>query len=126
MSKNPVVVSLGAVLVLAGGAASAADPDAGKAIFQKTCAVCHSTEVGVNKVGPSLWSVYGRRVAAVPDYNYSEKLRSAQREWNTWDAQKLDAYLSNPRQVLHGVKMFFALPDAKDRADVIAYLKSLK
>jgi cytochrome c len=63
----------------------------------------------VNKVGPSLWNVVGRRIAAVPDYNYSEKLRSAANcAWDVWDDKHLETYLSNPRQVLHGVKMFFA------------------
>lgn len=114
-------------LALASAPAAGADLAAGKDLFQRTCAVCHSTEIGVNKVGPTLWSVYGRKVASVPDYNYSPELRkAAQHEWRTWDAKHLDAYLSNPRQVLRGVKMFYAVPDAGDRAGVIAYLQSLR
>lgn len=125
----PAAAAVAALLILGltGDPAQAADVRAGMEIFQHTCGVCHSTEVGVNKVGPSLWNVFGRKVATVPDYTYSEKLRSAaSSDWDVWDERHLDAYLSNPRQVLHGVKMFFALPDPNDRANVIAYLRSLK
>lgn len=104
----------------------AADIALGKALFEKTCANCHSTEAGVNKVGPTLFDIVGRPVASVQGYDYSKKMRSMSKEWKVWDEKHLDTYLTNPRQVLHGVKMFFAVPDAKDRADVFAYLNTLK
>jgi cytochrome c len=107
-------------------AALAGDVASGQAIFRKTCANCHSIEAGVNKVGPSLFDIAGRPIATVQGYDYSEKMRAAGKKWKVWDEKHLDAYLTNPRQVLHGVKMFFAVPDAKDRADVIAYLGTLK
>jgi cytochrome c len=48
-------------------------------------------------------------------------------DWKNWDEKHLDLYLTNPREVLHGVKMYFkGLPDAKDRAAVIAYLGRLQ
>jgi cytochrome c len=106
--------------------AQAADAAAGQALFQKTCANCHSIEVGVNKVGPTLFDIVGRPVASVQGYDYSPKMRSVARDWKVWDEKHLDAYLTNPRQVLHGVKMFFAVPDAATRADVIAYLGRLR
>lgn len=115
------------VAVLAGaGAARAADVAAGKAIFDKTCAVCHSSDAGVNKVGPSLFDVVDRPVASVPGFDYSEKMRAVALELKVWNEANLDAYLTHPRQVLHGVKMFFAVPDPQDRADIIAYLKMLR
>ncbi len=52
------------------------DPVAGKAIFQHTCQNCHSIEIGVNKVGPSLWNVVGRQAAKVPDFIYSESMKA--------------------------------------------------
>jgi len=106
--------------------ARAGDVAVGKAMFEKTCANCHTTEAGVNKVGPTLFDIVGRPVASVQGYDYSQKMRAVSKQWKVWDAKHLDIYLSNPRQVLHGVKMFFAVPDAKDRADVIAYLNTLK
>ncbi len=100
------------------------NPVAGGTIFQHICQNCHSIEIGVNKIGPSLWNVVGRQAAAVPDFVYSEAMMAK----NTpWTAAALDAYLSDPRGDVHGAKMYFkGLPAAKDRADVIAYLQSLK
>ena len=106
--------------------ANVGNPEKGKAIFQRTCANCHSTEIGVNKVGPSLWGVVGRPIASVPDFPYSEKLRQLRSEWQVWDVSALDVYLRDPRAV-HGVKMAFkGLPNDTERADVISYLITLK
>ena len=107
-------------------AAQAADGAAGKALFDKTCANCHAVEAGVNKVGPTLFDIVNRPVASVHGYDYSKKMLSMRKPWKVWDEKHLDTYLTHPREVLHGVKMFFAVPDAKDRADVIAYLATLK
>ena len=114
------------VCLVFGGTARAGDATVGKAIFDKTCANCHSTEAGVNKVGPTLFDIVDRPIASVQGYEYSKKMRAVRKQWKVWNDKHLDAYLTNPRQVLHGVKMFFAVPDAKDRAEVIAYLNTLK
>jgi cytochrome c len=100
------------------------DPVAGRAIFQRTCQNCHAVEIGVNKVGPSLWNVVGRQPAAVPDFVYSDGMKANK---TAWTVSSLDAYLADPRGDVHGVKMFFkGLPDPKDRTDVMAYLQTLK
>ena len=117
-----------AMLIAAVPSARAADADGdpavGKAIFQRICQNCHSNEIGVNKVGPSLWNVVGRQAGTVPDFEYSNAMKSNKAVWNT---SSLDAYLADPRGDVHGVKMFFrGLPEAKDRGDVIAYLQILK
>ncbi len=117
-----------AVLVASASNAWAADtigePVAGRAIFQHTCQNCHSIEIGVNKVGPSLWNVVGRQAATVPDFVYSEGMKANK---TSWTAAALDTYLADPRGDVHGAKMYFkGLPEAKDRADVIAYLQTLK
>ncbi len=116
-----------AVIVALSGNAYADDIAAGKAIFDRTCANCHSAQIGVNKIGPSLWNIVGRPIASVPDYPYSAKLVSMRKEWAAWDKERLDAYLTNPRDVLHGVKMYFkGLPEEKDRTAMISYLLTLK
>jgi len=113
-----------ASLALGATAADAADVSAGKEIFGRTCQNCHSIEIGVNKVGPSLWDVVGRPAASVPDYAYSSAMKGNKA---VWTAASLDVYLADPRGDVHGVKMYFkGLPEAKDRADVIAYLATLK
>jgi len=106
------------------GAEGSGDAVAGHAIFQRICQNCHSPEIGINKVGPSLWNVVGRQAASVPDFVYSDAMKGNK---NIWSATSLDAYLADPRGDVHGAKMFFkGLPEAKDRADVIAYLQTLK
>jgi cytochrome c len=111
--------------LLAGPAfARGTDPAAGQAIFDHTCRNCHSIEVGVNKVGPTLWHVIGRPSASVDGYAYSDAMKSLH---GIWTPEALNIYLVNPRGDIHGVKMFFkGLPDAADRANVIAYLQSLQ
>ena len=121
-------VVLSALLMTSSAAAFAADSSgdsiSGKAIFQHICQNCHSAEIGINKVGPSLWSVVGREPASVPDYTYSEAMKANK---SAWTAAALDAYLADPRGDVHGAKMFFkGLPESRDRADVIAYLTTLK
>jgi cytochrome c len=100
----------------------------GKSWFGRTCQNCHSTEIGVNKIGPSLRGVVGRKVASVPDFPYSDSMKAnAAAGSGVWDAAALESYLADPRGDIHGVKMYFkGLAGAKDRADMIAYLKTLK
>lgn len=117
-------LGLAAALLLSGGAQAAGDSAAGKAIFARTCQNCHSTDIGVNKIGPSLYNIVGRKSASIPDYNYSAAMKGANKYWTE---AELNEYLSNPRSTMHGVKMYFkGLPNPKDRADVIAYLQSLQ
>jgi cytochrome c len=95
------------------------DAAAGQVVFKK-CALCHSPEAGVNKLGPSLHGVVGRKSASIDGYNYSEAIK-------TWDPATLDTYLTDPKAMVPGTKMIFpGLKDAKDRQDVIAYLETLK
>jgi cytochrome c len=119
-----IVTMLAGFASVASAAESKGDATAGKAVFQRICQNCHSTEIGVNKVGPSLWNVVGRKPASVPDFVYSDAMKANK---DVWNQTTLDAYLADPRGDIHGVKMFFkGLPEAKDRADVIAYLQTLK
>jgi len=97
------------------------DPQAGKADFTQ-CAACHTTvQGGPNMTGPNLYGIFGRKAGGAPDYAYSDALKSA--GW-TWDAARIDKWITSPRAVLPDTKMtFVGLPDPKARLDVIAYLK---
>jgi len=102
--------------------AALADGDAthGKQIFNK-CMVCHSIQVGVNKIGPSLHGVVGRKSGTVADYSYTDAMKNS---GLTWDEATLNKYLTNPRKLVPGTRMIFVgLPKEPDRLDVIAYLK---
>ena len=124
MIRRMMIIMVLAVCASGAGSADVGDPVAGKAIFQRICQNCHSAEIGVNKVGPSLWNVVGRQAASVQDYVYSDGMKANK---TAWTAISLDVYLADPRGDVHGAKMFFkGIPEAKDRRDVIAYLETLK
>ena len=111
------------VLATAGGARAEGDADAGKTVFSK-CALCHSVKEGENKVGPSLYGVVGRPSHSISSFNYSEAMKAYD---VTWDEPTLDHYLVDPRGVVPGTRMVFVgLKKDEDRANVIAYLKTLK
>ena len=101
----------------------AADPVAGKAVFGK-CALCHSIDPAKKNVGPTLFGVVGRRSASLEGYTYSPAMKSLDK---TWDEATLDVYLTKPQDFVPGTKMTFAgLPNPTDRANLIAYLSTLK
>jgi cytochrome c2 len=102
----------------------AADPAAGKSVFTSACSICHSPQPGKNMVGPSLFGVVGRKTASVPGFHYSPANQNANL---TWDAATLDKYLQAPRSVIPGTTMTYGgLKDDTKRADLIAYLATLK
>lgn len=98
------------------------DVEHGKIVFAR-CQVCHSVmEGGPDLIGPNLWGIFGRQVASKSGYSYSDALKS---KGGSWDAQQIDTWITDPRQVAPGTKMSFAgLADPKDRTDLIAYLKT--
>ena len=104
--------------------AHAQDAIAGEKLFRIDCSICHSPQPGRNLVGPSLFNVVNRHSGEVPNFHYSEANRNS---GITWTVSTLDRYLTAPRDLVPGTKMAFpGLKDAKQRADVIAYLKTLQ
>jgi cytochrome c2 len=109
-------------LLLAAAGAARADGDAtrGEKRFEE-CATCHSTQAGINGVGPSLHDVFGRKAGALDDYRYSPAMK---RSGITWTPQALDTFVADPQKAVPNNRMPFAgMPDAADRADLIAYLE---
>ena len=101
---------------------AAGDPEAGQRVFAE-CAGCHATAPGVNKIGPSLAGVVGRKSGTVPGYSYSSAMKNANVAWND---DTLDKFLAGPSGFVHGTKMFIGVPSSADRQNVIAYLGTLK
>lgn len=101
-----------------------ANVEAGKAIFQKQCFTCHTTDKGgANKVGPNLWEVVGRKKASHEGFSYSSAMQAKGGEWTYEDINHL---IFKPTAYVKGTKMAFAgLPKVQERADVIAYLRSM-
>ena len=112
-------------IVLCAGMAQAADAKKGEKVFRK-CKACHKVEDGKNAVGPHMFGIVGRAVGAVEGFKYS-KAMTAFGEGKTWTPEELDAFLAAPKKYVKGTKMAFAgLKKEAQRADVIAYLETLK
>lgn len=111
------ILALGAVPALAD-----ADAEHGKTVFN-LCAACHSPEKGVNRVGPSLFGVVGRPTGSVEGFHYSAALSAFNK---TWTPELLDQWLQGPQKLVPGTAMFITVSNDKNRADVIAYLATLK
>jgi cytochrome c2 len=104
--------------------AKAADPAAGKSVFNSYCSICHSVQPGKNMIGPSLFGIVGRKTGSVAGFHYSPANQSANL---TWDQATLDKYLQSPRSVIPGTIMTYAgVKDDAKRADLVAYLATLK
>ena len=97
----------------------AADSEHGKAIYTQECQGCHAPNE--TRVGPKHCGVFGRRAGTVPGYPYSDVMKEA---GFLWDAKHLDDFLKSPITYLNGTNMgYVGLDSAKDRADLIAYLR---
>jgi cytochrome c len=101
------------------------DIEHGKATFNTMCGVCHSVQkTGGPVEGPNLIGVVGRNAGSQPDFaKYSEALKAS---GLTWSTDLLDTFLTNPMALVPGTLMPMLIPDDKTRADVVAYLASLK
>ena len=114
---------LAGVKVAAGVAAGSAGN--GKVLYDKQCLVCHATAPEFHKEGPSLSGVYGRRAGSAPFFGGYKALKSAS---FVWDTDSLDRWLADPRGFLGGrdTGMTLRIEDPTQRADLIAYLKTLR
>ena len=103
--------------------ADGGDSRRGAQLFM-VCAACHSLEPGRNLTGPSLAGVFGRKAGTLASFlRYSPALK---RSNITWDEGTLDAWLRDPQAMVRRNYMSFrGLPDAKSRADLIAYLRAV-
>lgn len=121
--KLSIVAAALAIGALSSTAYAGGDAAAGKKVFNK-CAICHSPAPGKNSIGPTLFGIVGRHSASGAGYSYSDAMKAANK---TWDAATLDVYLTDPKAMVPGTKMTFAgLPKPEDRANLIAYLATLK
>ena len=103
----------------------AQDAAAGEGVFKRVCSACHNpTAEGPRKLGPSLFKVVGRKAGTLDGFKYSAAKRDPDL---VWTPDKLDPYLTSPREFMPGTTMAYAgLKSETDRANVIAYLQTLK
>jgi cytochrome c len=101
---------------------AAADVQKGQTVFEGNCGGCHSTAPNERKAGPTLWGIVGRDKAAVEGMTYSETLKA----WRgPWTYEDLNTYLYGPTLTTPGTLMDRAIPDETERANLIAYLRTL-
>jgi cytochrome c len=97
------------------------DAAAGEKVFA-ACRTCHVFDDGVNRVGPSLHKVVGRKSGSVAGFSYSDANKNS---GITWTPQILFEYLKDPKAYIPGTKMNFpGVKDDQKRADLVAYLEA--
>ena len=128
ITKMIAVLGLGAFLGLSGAAQANMLGDAarGEVLFGD-CSSCHQLGAGAeNRVGPHLNNVFGRKAGGVAGYSrYSRGLVRAGADGMVWTYQTLDAYIDNPKSLVSDTRMAYrGMKDAKDRADLLAFLRA--
>jgi cytochrome c len=120
--RRPLFVFAFAALLAPGGARADEDLEIS---FNDHCRECHSFLKDDNRLGPSLYSVVGRKAGAEPGYGYTQSLKDS---GVTWDEATLDKWIADPGAVVPGNGMsppYSGLTDAAIRQRIIAYLKTL-
>ncbi len=97
------------------------DASRGKALYEQTCISCHS--IDAHKIGPAHRGVFGRRAGSAEGYKYSAVMANSRFRWT---AQSLNAWLTYPEDLIAGQRMNVEVEKEQDRADLIAYLMTLK
>jgi cytochrome c len=115
-------------MALSGPAVAEGDATKGKAAYAK-CGICHQVGPGAKTlVGPELNGTVGRKAASVADYPYSPGMKKLGEEGFTWTDANLDKWIADPKAMIADSPMALAFPgiaDAGERADIIAYLKTV-
>ena len=123
--RHLLVIAAAIVAPAMCAAGSKPDIENGKATFTTVCNVCHSVQkTGGPNQGPNLLGVVGRKAGSEPQFTgYSAALKASN---ITWSAKTLDKFLVDPMAKVPGTLMPIQIADDKTRADVIAYLATLK
>ncbi len=102
-------------------AQQSADAAAGQKVFL-LCVGCHGDTPQHRPTGPHLFDIVGRQAGVLEGFQYSKALSES---GIFWDQRTLDEFIANPTQRVPGTFMAVGVPDAKDRADLIEYIKTL-
>jgi cytochrome c len=122
-------VAAAVLAAMAAPAAAEGDVEKGKEVFKK-CGLCHQVGPGAKTlIGPELNGIVGRKAASIADYpSYSAGMKKLGADGFVWTPENIDKWISDPKAMIPDSPMalaFQGIPDAGQRADVIAYLKTL-
>jgi cytochrome c len=100
-----------------------AKPPDGATLFKQQCATCHTTNLSDPvRQGPPLLGIVGRPAGKVDGFRYSTGFAKAD---FVWDDAKLDAWLTNPQEIISGAVMAYRQAKPETRAAIIGFLKEL-
>jgi cytochrome c len=120
--RSAALISLSALAIGTAYPALAQDATHGESVF-KACAACHAKDHS-SRAGPGLQGILGRTAGQVSGFHYSRAMKQSK---IVWDDKTLDAYIAAPQKVVPGNIMPYAgMKSVQDRADLVAYLKSLQ
>jgi cytochrome c len=114
---------LAATIAAAQFAPPAPKPPDGPTLFKQQCATCHTVNLtDPIRQGPSLFNVVGRRAGTAEGFHFSPGFAQAN---FVWDEGKIDAWITNPQQMIPGSTMAYRQSKPEIRSAIIAYLKEL-
>ena len=117
-ARTCVRVFAGALSIALSACGAAGDAERGRELYFQ-CAACHAFKA--NLVGPKHCGLFGRPAGSLPDFAYSDAMKSL---GVVWDAKTLDQFLASPLTYVEGTTMgSVGVPDERDRSDLIAYLR---
>ncbi|MER8700274.1 c-type cytochrome [Mesorhizobium sp. M1227] len=119
--SHPLALALVIFAAIVSSAQAEGNADHGKTLFSR-CTGCHAA-TAQNKFGPGLAGVFGRQAGTAPNFRYSKAMIGYARHW---DDQTLENFLAAPAKAIPGTTMTTTVPNGSDRADIIAYLKSIR
>jgi cytochrome c len=98
-------------------------PPDGPTLFKQQCATCHTDNLSDPvRQGPSLFNIIGRRAGTAAGFQYSAAFGKAD---FVWDEAKIDAWMTNPQEMIPGAVMAYRQAKPEIRSAIIAYLKEL-
>lgn len=120
-----VVLGLAATGATPAAAEAIGDAERGATLFERNCKACH--QIGpeaINRVGPRLNGVFGRKFGGLEDFKYSKSMTRMGNDGMVWTLETMDAYVENPKALVSGTRMNYrGLKDPEARGALIAYLR---
>lgn len=124
MKRLFAVAALAAVLSPAAAFAQTGDAVKGAATFKMRCGICHTVTGTDSPMAPSLKGVVGRKAGAgSATFKYSDALKTYGKPWS---AATMNTFITGSQKMVPGTKMMISIPDAQQRADIVAYLATVK